>query len=247
VRKFFGVLTLLVLFGACHNMVNGNDGEPAASAPKPPPTGNLSSDYEASLGYYVTLPDGRREEGCSVNPRTVYDGAGTCRVGGETVVITLVIDGDTVELADGRRVRILGVDAPEVGTCAADAAAAYTRDALIGNRHVVLHRERGVAQDQDGRELGHLQCVSAESDTDKFWAAPASRDIGAGLAQYGWADVYEGGGVNSNYGDGHTAGPVRQPGGRELDRPARGGPWARGHRPLRSDSRHRGEAIGSRN
>jgi micrococcal nuclease len=40
-------------------------------------------------------------------------GGGTSRCGATTGVITRVIDGDTVELEDGRKIRYLGVDTPE--------------------------------------------------------------------------------------------------------------------------------------
>lgn len=33
----------------------------------------------------------------------------------ETVIVSRVVDGDTADLADGRRVRLLGIDAPEAG------------------------------------------------------------------------------------------------------------------------------------
>jgi endonuclease YncB( thermonuclease family) len=33
----------------------------------------------------------------------------------ETVLVSRVIDGDTVELPDGRRIRYLGIDTPERG------------------------------------------------------------------------------------------------------------------------------------
>ncbi len=38
----------------------------------------------------------------------------TTVVDADTVVITRVVDGDTVDLADGRRVRLIGIDTPEV-------------------------------------------------------------------------------------------------------------------------------------
>jgi endonuclease YncB( thermonuclease family) len=197
------VILAALLFGACQNAMNG-DARPATTTaaapttPPAPPDGNLSSSDYTGRGTYVQLPDGRRQNGCS-STDTVYAGNGTCHVGGETVVVREVIDGDTVDLNDGRRVRILGVDAPEVGTCGADEATAYTRGALIGNRLVVLHREPGVTQDQHGLELGYLQYVHTESDTDKYWAAPASQDLGANLAIEGLAEVYEGGGANATY------------------------------------------------
>jgi endonuclease YncB( thermonuclease family) len=199
VRKFLGVLAVLVVAGACHNMLTGGSDETSAAAGSssatttaaPPPDGNPST---SEHGYDTA--DGRRQQGCA-STDTVYDGDGTCHVGGETVVVREVIDGDTVDLDDGRRVRILGVDTPEVGTCGADEATAYTRAALVGNRLVVLHREPGVTKDKDGRELGYLQYVG--SDTQEHWAAPASQDLGANLAIEGLAEVYEGGGANATY------------------------------------------------
>ncbi|MCL2620127.1 MAG: hypothetical protein FWD97_04240 [Defluviitaleaceae bacterium] len=43
-------------------------------------------------------------------------------------VVTRVIDGDTVELYSGERVRLIGIDAPEVGEAGADEATNFVRD-----------------------------------------------------------------------------------------------------------------------
>jgi hypothetical protein len=119
-KKFLAALALILAASACAEVLNGGDESATTStAPARPPTGNLRSDYYTTVGSYVTTADGRRERGCA-STDTVYDGEGTCHVGGETVVVREVLDGDTVDLADGRRVRILGVDTPEVGTCGAD-------------------------------------------------------------------------------------------------------------------------------
>lgn len=40
---------------------------------------------------------------------------GPSRAVAETAMVGMVIDGDTLELADGRRVRLQGIDAPEIG------------------------------------------------------------------------------------------------------------------------------------
>jgi endonuclease YncB( thermonuclease family) len=201
-----GGLILLVFSCVARTPDTTGAGSPTATsdttavpaAPQPRPNGNLPSNYQATLGYYVETADGRREQGCASDD-AVYDGEDTCQVGGETVVVTRAIDGDTVELADVRRVRILGVDAPEVGACGADAATAYTQDALVGNRLVVLHREPGLTPDQDGRALGYLQYVHTQYDTNKYWAQPASQDLGAHLAIEGLADVYQGAQGNATY------------------------------------------------
>lgn len=48
----------------------------------------------------------------------------------ETALVVGVVDGDTVELADGSRVRYLGIDTPELGE-------AYSYDALELNQELV--------------------------------------------------------------------------------------------------------------
>jgi len=50
-----------------------------------------------------------------------------------------VIDGDTVELADGSRVRYLGIDTPELGEYYADEATARNRE-LVEGKMVELQR-----------------------------------------------------------------------------------------------------------
>ncbi len=52
-------------------------------------------------------------------------------------VVVSVSDGDSLVLADGRRIRLLGVDAPEAGRCQAAEAAEFLRQNAI-NRHVRL-------------------------------------------------------------------------------------------------------------
>jgi len=68
----------------------------------------------------------------------------------EQALVTSVIDGDTVELADGRHVRYLGIDTPESGEYYAEEATAKNKD-LVEGRTVELQRGK---QDQD--EYGRL-------------------------------------------------------------------------------------------
>jgi micrococcal nuclease len=68
----------------------------------------------------------------------------------EQALVTRVIDGDTVELADGRHVRYLGVDTPEVGDYYADEATARNRGLVEGK---TIELQRG-SRDQD--EYGRL-------------------------------------------------------------------------------------------
>jgi len=79
---------------------------------------------------------------------------------GEQVVSSRVIDGDTLELGDGRRVRLIGINTPEIGRrgtpsepYAQKARAELQR--LVGDAglRLVVGQE---ARDSYGRTLGHL-------------------------------------------------------------------------------------------
>lgn len=79
--------------------------------------------------------------------------------GSEWAVVSSVIDGDTVELTDGRKVRLIGVDAPEMGDASSAGqyekeAAEFTRTHLTG-RGVLL--EYAVERrEMYGRTLAYL-------------------------------------------------------------------------------------------
>jgi micrococcal nuclease len=57
----------------------------------------------------------------------------------ESALVTGVIDGDTIIIADGQRVRYLGIDAPERGKDGPDEFLA--REAYEFNRRLVLHKK----------------------------------------------------------------------------------------------------------
>ncbi|MCL2232661.1 MAG: thermonuclease family protein [Treponema sp.] len=63
--------------------------------------------------------------------------------------VVRVIDGDTIELAGGERVRLIGVDAPERGRPGANEAAQFVRERTEG-RTVWLEAD-GANQDRHGR------------------------------------------------------------------------------------------------
>lgn len=48
--------------------------------------------------------------------------------------VARVVDGDSLDLADGRRIRLLGVDAPERGRCMFEDALSFLSDATTGQR-----------------------------------------------------------------------------------------------------------------
>lgn len=79
---------------------------------------------------------------------------GVDRQPGERFLIVRVIDGDTVELAGGDRLRLLGIDTPEKGE-------SYYQEATDLLRRLALHKSArieyaGVRRDRYGRLLGFL-------------------------------------------------------------------------------------------
>jgi len=72
----------------------------------------------------------------------------------EQALVTSVIDGDTVELEDGRRVRYLGIDTPESGEYYAEEATARNKDLVEGK---TVELQRGPRdQDEYGRLLRYV-------------------------------------------------------------------------------------------
>ena len=79
---------------------------------------------------------------------------------GESVVSRYVIDGDTLELVDGRRVRLIGINTPEIGRrgtpsepYAQKARAELERLASAAGLRLLVGED---ARDDYGRTLGHL-------------------------------------------------------------------------------------------
>jgi len=55
-------------------------------------------------------------------------------------LVKRVIDGDTIELANGQTVRYIGIDTPERGEC-------YYREATEANKNLILNRKVRLVQD----------------------------------------------------------------------------------------------------
>ncbi|WP_158628558.1 thermonuclease family protein [Saccharopolyspora rhizosphaerae] len=104
---------------------------------------------------------------CSYSAATVYDGV-SCVPGGERVAVSRAVDGDTLELSDGRRVRLLGVDTPEQGECGFDEATENASRRAVG-KEVWLFREPEVTTDQHGRELAYVDVARTGSASDLGW------------------------------------------------------------------------------
>lgn len=73
---------------------------------------------------------------------------------GEAAAVAFVLDGDTVELTDGRRVRYIGINTPEVGQPHAEEAKEFNETLVAGQR---LWLETDAQEiDQYGRLLAYV-------------------------------------------------------------------------------------------
>jgi len=66
----------------------------------------------------------------------------------EQVMVVRVIDGDTIELQDGRHVRYLGIDTPETGDFYADEATTRNKE-LVEGKIVELQRGKRDCDEYD--------------------------------------------------------------------------------------------------
>ena len=72
----------------------------------------------------------------------------------EKALVVSVIDGDTIELEDGNRVRYLGIDTPELGEYYADEAASRNRELVEGKIVELQSGKRD--KDEYGRLLRYV-------------------------------------------------------------------------------------------
>ena len=83
----------------------------------------------------------------------------------ESTTVTKIIDGDTIEIADGRRVRYTGINAPEKGRCFADQATTENKQ-LVLNKKIRLEKDAS-NRDKYGRLLRYIY-VTDESGQEIF-------------------------------------------------------------------------------
>jgi micrococcal nuclease len=76
----------------------------------------------------------------------------------EGAVVAHVIDGDTIELVDGRVIRLVQIDTPEKGyECYGDAASALTRRLLPPGTELRIEQDPALDQaDRFGRKLAYV-------------------------------------------------------------------------------------------
>lgn len=87
----------------------------------------------------------------------------------ELVRVVRIVDGDTVELADGRIVRYLGVDTPEIAHNSTQEDDCYGQEATVYNSSMVLNKDIELEfdverEDRYGRTLAWIWLVDNGGD-----------------------------------------------------------------------------------
>ena len=111
--------------------------------------GFLLGNKTAPASLFESSTTGRAPE-----PETSNSEHGTLNLEHETLVVSRVIDGDTVEFSSGERVRLIGVDAPERGACFFEQSK-QTLEKLALQKTVRSENEIS-DRDRYGRLLRHL-------------------------------------------------------------------------------------------
>lgn len=92
-------------------------------------------------------------------------------VKGIRALVTKIIDGDTIEIEGGERVRYIGIDAPEIGgkeqkTCFA-AEAAVKNGELVKGKNIRIEKDTS-ERDRYGRLLGYVYREAGEGEEETF-------------------------------------------------------------------------------
>lgn len=94
------------------------------------------------------------------------------------MTVTEVHDGDTFTLGNGERVRLLGINAPEIGNCGSEESKKLLTD-LVLNKTVKITDEK---RDTYGRRMGLVWIGS-----DSFGFAQDRRPVNEEMIKQGWA------------------------------------------------------------
>jgi endonuclease YncB( thermonuclease family) len=99
-----------------------------------------------------------------------------------TVVVTNVIDGDTVDVSTGHRIRLIGIDTPERGECGYDQATANLAS-LVRGKEVTLVGGARDDTDQYGHLLRYIHVDNIDAGLEQIKA-------GYAIARYDSRDGY---------------------------------------------------------
>lgn len=122
-----------------------------------------------SAGYFVGKQEVQQAQKLVVSPSPVASPSAI--LDAEIHNVTRVIDGDTIEIEGGQKVRYIGIDAPEKPT--SKSAECYARQALEYNKKLVegkaVRMEKDVSEtDRYGRLLRYVYVRGATDSAEIF-------------------------------------------------------------------------------
>lgn len=110
---------------------------------------------------------------------------------GPTVTVTRVVDGDTIWVSDGSKVRLIGIDTPEIGECGYDESGSLLRQ-LVDGRQVTLVAGARDDVDRYDRLLRYVDVdgVDANLEMIRSGRAVARYDSRDGYGRHAREDAY---------------------------------------------------------
>jgi endonuclease YncB( thermonuclease family) len=149
--------------------------------PDPETSESQAADSVATSSAVSTLT-ASSEGGDEVTAGEVAPTAGADRAETTTVVVTNVIDGDTVDVSTGHRIRLIGIDTPERGECGYDQATAHLASLVSGKQVTLISGARDDA-DRYGRLLRYIEVDNIDVGLEQIKA-------GYAIARYDSRDGY---------------------------------------------------------
>ena len=172
------VVAVLVALGLSRPAAEGTRGSTSTTAPRPQDADTTTSVLS--------------EPSTSSPPSSSASAPATAPAADPAAVrVTSVTDGDTVVVAGGERVRLIGIDTPERGQCGFHEASAAL-EALIGDRPVVLMPGARDDRDRYGRLLRYLDADGRDLNLEMVRSghAIARYDSRDGYGRHAREDAY---------------------------------------------------------
>lgn len=159
-------------------MVLGMFSSVSGSAEEEPSADDVTSEVVSTDGVGSSSVD---DESQAANDDTSSEPVSEPKKRKKTYLVIHVVDGDTIDLRNGRTVRLAGIDAPEVGQCGYKRSRNTLADLVLGKR--VSLGASDEEQDQYGRLLKYV-------DIGKTDAGLRLIKSGLAIARYDSRDGY---------------------------------------------------------
>lgn len=179
-HKIISTVLVLLLVGWAF----GRDGdEPAEVSDVAPPPGSTSASDPSETGRESDEDrgDATAEPGGEAKPAPKQPSRPKAKAKPRTFLVVHVVDGDTIDLANGESVRLVGIDTPERGECGYDTATANLARLVEGKR------VRLTMSDEDRDRYGRLLRYVNVGDMD---AGLRQIKSGWAIARYDSRDGY---------------------------------------------------------